>query len=189
MILEKILGTIWEKLTISSFSGRQWAYPREFINQLAHHNGYHIEWKNVSQRQMIEASIEADKGNVKPLAGLIHENLADRDIALFIKHNQDYDGRNYKIFSPETGKKYHGLIIHDTERYILQGSINSPDNVMVHNRLSLSRIPRVNEIVEISYPHGDIGLVGKPEIFKAKDFKTYILEKNSYQNEEHEWER
>ena len=106
MILEKILGTIWEKLTISSFSGRQWAYPREFINQLAHHNGYHIEWKNVSQRQMIEASIEAEKGNVKPLAALIHANLTDRDIALFIKQNRSFDGGHAKLFSAGAGKKY-----------------------------------------------------------------------------------
>jgi cell filamentation protein len=77
---------------------------REFINQLAYHNGYYIEWKNVSQRQMIEASIEANKGNAKPLASLIHENLADREIALFIKQNRSFDGGHAKLFSAEAGK-------------------------------------------------------------------------------------
>jgi hypothetical protein len=51
---------------------------------LAQHNGYHIEGGNITQKQMIKASIEADKGNIKPLAALIHENFADRDIVLFI---------------------------------------------------------------------------------------------------------
>ena len=78
---------------------------REFINQLAHYNGYHIEWKNISQKQMIEASIEADRGNIKPLATLIRENLADRDIVLFIKQNSSYDGGYAKLFSAEAGKK------------------------------------------------------------------------------------
>ena len=163
---------------------------REFINQLAHHNGYCIEWKNVSQKQMIEASIEADKGNVKPLATLIHENLTDRDVALFIKQNRSFDGGYAKLFSAEAGKKYEGAIIGVTERYVMQASINSPDHVIIHNRHSLSRIPDMDKRVEISYPHGDIGLVREPEILKEKDSsKTHSLGKNSYQHEDHEWER
>ncbi|MBI5593042.1 MAG: Fic family protein [Deltaproteobacteria bacterium] len=32
---------------------------REFINHLAYKNGYFIEWKNISQKDMIQASIES----------------------------------------------------------------------------------------------------------------------------------
>ena len=160
---------------------------REFINQLAHHNDYHIEWKNVSQKQMIEASIEADKGNAKPLAILIHENLADRDIALFIKQNRSFDGGHAKLFSAEAGKKYDGTIIGVTERHVMQASIDSPNHVIIHNRQSLSRMPDMDKRVEISYPHGTIGLVREPETMKEVGYpKLHDLEKDSHQNE---WER
>ena len=163
---------------------------REFINHLAHNNGYHIEWKNVSQKQMIEASIEADKGNVKPLAVLIHENLTDRDIALFIKQNRSFDDGHAKLFLAETGKKYDGSIIGVTERHVMQALIDSPNYVIIHNRPYLSRVPEINKTVEISYPHGTIGLVREPEILKEKDSsKAHNLEKSFYQHEGHEWER
>ncbi|MGZ4023288.1 MAG: Fic/DOC family protein, partial [Flavisolibacter sp.] len=84
---------------------------REFINHLAQKNGYYIEWKNVTQKQMIEASIEADKGNSEPLAKIIRENLADREIALFIKQNRSFEGGQAVLFSAEAGKKYDGKII------------------------------------------------------------------------------
>jgi len=157
---------------------------REFINQLAHHNGYHIEWKNVSQKQMIEASIEADKGSVKPLATLIHENLADRDIALFVKENRSFDGGHAKLFSAEAGKKYDGTIIGITERHVMQVLKDVPDQVIIHNRHSLSRMPDTDKRIEISYPHGDIGLVREPEIVKEiSHSKSHDLEKDSHQYE------
>ena len=160
---------------------------REFINQLAHHNDYYIEWKNMTQKQMVEASIEADRGNIKPLATLIRENLADRDIVLFIKQNRSFDDGHAKLFSAEAGKKYDGTIIGVTERHVMQASIDSPNHVIIHDRHSLSKTPEMNKTVEISYPHGDIGLVREPEKVKEKDsFKTHGLEKNSHQ---HEWER
>ena len=165
---------------------------REFINQLAHHNDYYIEWKNITQKQMVEASIEADRGNIKPMAVLIHENLADRDIVLFIKQNRSFDGEHAKLFSAEAGKKYDGTIIGVTERHVMQASIDSPNHVIIHDRHSLSRMPDMNKRVEISYPHGDIGLVREPEKLKERDLsKTQILnlEKRSHQHEEHEWER
>jgi cell filamentation protein len=163
---------------------------REFINQLAHNNSYHIEWKNVSQKQMIEASIETEKGNVKPLATLIHENLVDRDIALFIKQNRAFEVGHAKLFSAEAGKKYDGSIIGITERHVIQALIDSPNYVIIHNRPSLSRVPEINKTVEISYHHGGIGLVREQEISKEKDSsKTRGLEKNSHQHEGHGWER
>jgi fido (protein-threonine AMPylation protein) len=163
---------------------------REFINQLAHHNGYHIEWGNITQKQMIEASIEADQGNARPLATLIHENLAERDIVVFIKQKQFYGAGDVNLLSAETGKKYDGIVIGVTERYIMQASTDSPNNVIIHNHRSLSKTPEMDKRVEISYTRGAIGLVREPEILKEKNpSHTHDLEKNSYQHKDHEWER
>jgi cell filamentation protein len=175
---------------IHSFREGNGRTQREFINHLAHNNGYHIEWRNVTQKEMIEASIEADKGNAKPLATLIHENLADRDIVLFIKQNRFYDGGYAELCLAEAGKKYDGTIIGVTERYVMQASIDSPNHVIIHSHNSLSRTPDMDKRVEISYSRGDSGLVREPEILKGKNSsKVHSLETNSYQHEEHEWER
>lgn len=49
---------------------------REFINHLAYRNGYFIEWTNVSQEEMLQASIESfRKGDNTKFATLIHDNL------------------------------------------------------------------------------------------------------------------
>lgn len=49
---------------------------REFINHLAFRNGYFIEWKNISQEEMIQASIESfhQADNTK-FAAFIRDNL------------------------------------------------------------------------------------------------------------------
>ncbi|MFH0996850.1 MAG: Fic family protein [Pseudomonadota bacterium] len=49
---------------------------REFINHLVYNNGYFIEWKNIGQKDMIQASIESfhQADNAK-FADLIHDNL------------------------------------------------------------------------------------------------------------------
>ena len=109
---------------------------------------------------------------------------------LFIKQNRFYDGGYARLSSAEVGKKYDGTIIGVTERYVMQASIDSPNNVIIHNHRSLSRTPDMDKRVEISYSRGNIGLVRDPEILKEKDSsKTHSLEKNSYQHEDHEWER
>lgn len=49
---------------------------REFINHLAYKNGYFIEWKNVSQADMIQASIDSfQRGDNTKFAGFIQDNL------------------------------------------------------------------------------------------------------------------
>jgi cell filamentation protein len=163
---------------------------REFINQMANLNGYHIEWRNVTQKEMIEASIEADKGNAEPLATLIHENLVDRDMVLFIKQNRFYDAGYANLFSAEAGRKYDGTIVGVTERYVMQASIDSPNHVVIHNHRSLSQTPDMDKRVEISYHRSDIGLVREPEVLKEKGtVNTHNLEERSYEHEDHEWER
>lgn len=124
------------------------------------------------------------------MATLIRENLADRDIALFIKQNRSFDGGHAKLFSAEAGKKYDGIIIGITESHVMQALKDVPDQVIIHNRHSLSRIPDMDKRVEISYPHGTIGLVYEPETTKEIGHsKSHDLEKDSHQHEDYEWEQ
>ncbi len=49
---------------------------REFINHLAYKNGYFIEWKNISQPDMIQASIDSiQRGDNTKFATFIRDNL------------------------------------------------------------------------------------------------------------------
>ncbi|QQG66064.1 Fic/DOC family protein [Desulfobulbus oligotrophicus] len=51
---------------------------REFINHLAYRNGYFIEWKNITQKEMIQASVESfhHADNTK-FAAFIRDNLRE----------------------------------------------------------------------------------------------------------------
>lgn len=49
---------------------------RAFFSQLAAQNGYQIHWKNISQAEMVQASIAAFNGNHHILAALISANVA-----------------------------------------------------------------------------------------------------------------
>ena len=51
---------------------------REFINHLAYKNGYFIEWKNINQKDMIQASIESfhQADNIR-FAAFIRDNLRE----------------------------------------------------------------------------------------------------------------
>jgi cell filamentation protein len=48
---------------------------REFISHLAYNSGYHISWKNISQAEMVQASIESFRGDSSKFAAYIRENL------------------------------------------------------------------------------------------------------------------
>jgi len=49
---------------------------REFINHLAYKNGYFIDWTNISQNAMLQASIESfHKGDNSKFEALIRDNL------------------------------------------------------------------------------------------------------------------
>jgi cell filamentation protein len=49
---------------------------REFINHLAYKHGYLIEWKNISQADMVQASIESfHQGDTTKYATFIRDNL------------------------------------------------------------------------------------------------------------------
>lgn len=51
---------------------------REFINHLAYKNGYLIDWANVSQHEMIQASVESfHQGDHSRFAALIRNNLQE----------------------------------------------------------------------------------------------------------------
>jgi cell filamentation protein len=48
---------------------------REFISQLAYRNGYLLDWKNITQADMVQASIESFKGDCSKFAAYIRANL------------------------------------------------------------------------------------------------------------------
>lgn len=48
---------------------------REFINHLAYKNGFLIDWKNMNQQEMIQASIESLHGNYSKYAAYILNNI------------------------------------------------------------------------------------------------------------------
>ena len=48
---------------------------REFVSHLAQASGYYIAWENVTQQDMLEASIQSFKGDTSKLAAIIRENL------------------------------------------------------------------------------------------------------------------
>lgn len=49
---------------------------REFINHLAHRNGYFIDWTNVGQKDLLQASIESfQRGDNTKFAAFIHDRL------------------------------------------------------------------------------------------------------------------
>lgn len=48
---------------------------REFINHLAYKNGFRIDWGNITQPDMIQASIESFKGDCSKFAAYIRANL------------------------------------------------------------------------------------------------------------------
>jgi cell filamentation protein len=50
---------------------------REFICQLAQKNGYVIEWGNIDQAAMIQASIESFKGDCTKFAAYLRANIKD----------------------------------------------------------------------------------------------------------------
>ena len=52
---------------------------REFINHLAYKNGFSIAWENITQEQMIQASIESfHKGDTTRFASFIRDNIHPR---------------------------------------------------------------------------------------------------------------
>jgi cell filamentation protein len=71
---------------------------REFINHLAYKNGCFIEWKNISQEDMIQASIESFRqdDNTK-FAALIRHNL--RKLPSF-EHNKASPKKKGKFLGP-----------------------------------------------------------------------------------------
>jgi cell filamentation protein len=52
---------------------------REFVSHLAQATGYYIAWENVTQQDMLEASIQSFKGDTSKLAAILRENLRSLD--------------------------------------------------------------------------------------------------------------
>lgn len=55
---------------------------REFINHLAYHNGYVIDWTNISEDDMIQASIESfHRRDNSKFAAFIRDNLCEMPLS------------------------------------------------------------------------------------------------------------
>jgi cell filamentation protein len=55
---------------------------REFINQLAYHNGYVIDWTNISEGEMIQAAIESfHRRDNSKFADFIRDNLRELPVS------------------------------------------------------------------------------------------------------------
>lgn len=48
---------------------------REFISHLAYKNGFYIDWKNITRKEMIQASIESMNGDYSKFAEYIEANI------------------------------------------------------------------------------------------------------------------
>jgi cell filamentation protein len=53
---------------------------REFISHLGRNTGYYIAWENMTRADMLQASIEAHKGNTWKFAALIRSNLHQSEV-------------------------------------------------------------------------------------------------------------
>lgn len=62
---------------------------REFISQLAKANNYKISWDNISQKDMIQASIHSMNGDNRFLANLIRGNIVQ------IKKEENFNLNNF----------------------------------------------------------------------------------------------
>ena len=66
---------------------------REFISHVAQANGYYIAWENISQPNMLEASIRSFNGDTSQLARLIRANLSALDNKQ-VNEGKDRGGRD-----------------------------------------------------------------------------------------------
>ncbi len=135
---------------------------REFIGQLAHEAGYHIRWSGMSREEMTHASIEAWRAEPALLTKMIRENLVDRDRERAAEIARAASGDKVHLVRAEPGQTHTGRIIGQSERYVIQERADKPGEMVLHSRRALSGFDAAalrGQAVEISYPHGKIGLV------------------------------
>lgn len=73
---ERAAYYLGELNALHSFREGNGRVQREFINHLAYKHGYFIEWKNVSQTDMIQAAIDSfQRGDNTKFAAFIRDNL------------------------------------------------------------------------------------------------------------------
>lgn len=134
---------------------------REFVGQLAHKNGYEIHWQNIERQDMTRASIEAYNGSSERLAGLIRNNLIDRDREHAAELARAGAGRAVQIEQAQPGETYAGRVIGATARYVVQERSDRQGEAVLHNRRSLAADAEklTGRDVQIAYPHGAAGIV------------------------------
>lgn len=149
---------------------------RCFINQLAQQSGYSLSWNKTTQAEMIKASVEADKGDHSFMSEIIKTCLQDREYELIEAKYSDKVGANIKHATE--GSNYRGKIIGTTERYLVQELEGEERLLILHNRRSLVREIKDATSVEISYPHGKVGLVRDGHSLSKSDAREIKYEKD-----------
>lgn len=64
-----------EMNVLHSFREGNGRTQREFISHLAYKNGFYIDWKNITRKEMIQASIESMNGDYSKFAEYIKANI------------------------------------------------------------------------------------------------------------------
>ena len=163
---------------------------RSFMNQLAVRNGYFITWEKGTQEAMIEASIQADRGNSKMMAQIIKENLIDRDYTLALE--QYGSSAKGQIKCAESGQVYYGPVIGLTKRYVVQELTEGSPHLILHHRYKLAHdveaLPHKN--ISIEYPYDKVGLIyeDEKEIQQGLE-KNYDKKKELRQKDKPDYER
>lgn len=134
---------------------------REFVGQLAHKNGYEIQWQNIERQDMTRASIEAYHGSSDRLASLIRTNLIDRDREYASELAKAGAGKSVQLEHAQPGETYSGRVIGSTARYVVQERSDRQGEAILHNRRALATDAEklTGKDVQIAYPHGAAGIV------------------------------
>ncbi len=127
---------------------------REFIGQLAHEAGYHINWSAMSRDAVMQASILAYHSTHTALATIIRDNLTERpatqslEVSHALKRAELYD--NLIIRDATVLKRdYKGEIVEITEQHAL---LKISDLLVVrYEKNQLDRDVQIGEKLTIQY--------------------------------------
>ncbi len=146
---------------------------RAFFRQLAHEAGYEILWHRIDREANIQASVAAYQGDSSRLAKLIEDNLLDFDREAAIELAKEVVGDQVHIELPIAGRQYHGLVVGETDRYIVQQQADATNHVIVHQRQTVvtSGWPQPGQIVTIDYSSGRFGIVREAESSYKQTFQ------------------
>lgn len=144
---------------------------REFMGQLAKEAGYEIHWNQMTQDEMVKASIAAFHGDHRPLFKLIHINLHDIDHDRALEIARHVLGDKVKITRPRENVSYCGDIIGTTDRYVVQVDNEHNNEVILHQKAVMPE--KVEELaknsVDIHYTSDGVCEIKADEKSQSRD--------------------